>query len=69
MQSKKMKERLFYVQRLINDTWITESVYHSFEEAKFKINCFREEDAKNDYLDFYRVVVCSVHRMEIIDFN
>ena len=67
--SKKMKERLFYVQRLINDTWITECVFRTFEGAKDKINSFREEDARHDYLDFYRVVVCSVHRMEIIDFN
>ena len=67
--SKKMKEFLFYVQRLINDTWITESVYHSFEEAKFKINCFREEDLRTGNLEFYRVVVCTVHQMEILDMN
>lgn len=67
--SKKLKEYLFYVQRLINETWITESVYHSFEEAKFKINCFREEDLRLGNLEFYRVVACTVHRMEIIDFN
>lgn len=66
--SKKMKEHLFYVQRLINDTWVTEFVFRTLDGARDKIKSFRDEDLRCGDLEFYRVVVCVVHRLEIIDF-
>lgn len=67
--SKKMKEYLFYVQRLIDDTWVTECVVRTFEDAKHKIKSFRDEDLRCGDLEFYRVIVCTVHQMKIIDMN
>lgn len=68
-KTKGIKPRIFYVQKLFNDNWITIATEPTFQDAQMQINCMRHTDRECNILNFYRVVICKLTTMDIIDFD